>query len=198
MNWNFTRATRRGAVCAIALAAATSASAAAQGVPQNAGVVVGIVANCVNNVEQPIQGASVNATGSSLNVITDQNGQFALGLAPGTYTIDVTSVAGNGSRPNVPIDAGELLDVGTIDVGSAAMTGCGAEDTPAPAPGAATAAPTAAPTVVPTATPVPPTPVPSATSAPSPDQSSPDVSSPNNTGAPDVSPQPDDDATGTD
>ena len=188
MTWNVAVATLRGGVCAAALVAATAAGAMAQ-VPSGSAVVVGIVANCVNDVEQPIQGASVNATGSSLNAITDQNGQFALGLAPGTYTINVTSTAGNGTRPNVPVDAGELLDVGTIDVGQAAITGCGPEDTPVPAAPAATAAPTeaptVAPTVAPTATAVPPTAVPTATTAPSTDQTSPDMTSPSDTTSPD-------------
>ena len=177
MSWNVAGYMRAG-LCTVALVAATSGSVAAQGVPPDAGIVVGIVANCVNDVEQPVQGATVNAVGSSLSAVTDQNGQFALGLAPGTYTINVASAAGNGSRPNVPVDGGALLDVGTTDVGAAAITGCGPEDTPVPQTAAPTVTPTAAPTVAPTATAVPPTPVPTATSVPSTDQPAPDMTSP--------------------
>jgi Carboxypeptidase regulatory-like domain len=194
VSWNVARVTLRSGLCAVALAAASAAGVAAQGVPPDAGIVVGLVANCVNNVEQPIQGASVNATGSSLDVITDQNGQFALGLPAGTYTINVSSSAGNGSRPSVPVDAGELLDVGTIDVGPAAVTGCGPEEavqTPA-----ATVAPTAAtaltlgPTEAPAATAVPATLVP--TAAPAPATTTTDESSPDQTAPGDTTPQPDD------
>lgn len=177
MNWTFAHSAHmslRVGVCAMALCASTVAGAQAQGTGTNSGIVIGIVAKCVNDVEQPVKGASVSATGQSFTVSTDDNGQFALGLPPGTYTINVTSSDGNSSRPNVPVEAGVLLDVGTMDVGPAALTGCGPEETAVPT-SATTATPTPSPTVEATATPSPAPPTATATPTPS-DQTSPDMS----------------------
>jgi hypothetical protein len=162
----------RVGVCLTAMCAASISTALAQSSPPGGanGVIVGLVAKCVNNVEQPLQGASVQAE-SGYAIVTDQNGQFAFSLPAGNYNLTVTSSDGNGSRPNVPVIAGQLLDVGIIDVGPAAIMGCGAEAQPA--------APTATPvpaTAVPTDTPVPPSPTPlPPTATPVPSDQSPDM-----------------------
>jgi hypothetical protein len=186
-------------VCVVALCAATVGSAAAQ-TPPGTGVLVGEVDKCVNNVEQPLAGASVSAE-SGYAIVTNSNGQFAMGLPEGQYTITVTSTDGNASRPNVPVMAGQIIDIGIIDVGAAAITGCGPDtDTQAEPTATATVAPTA------TATPVPPSPTPlppTATPQPSTDQSSPDMTTPgapnqpSDTTAPDQQPPSPDDSGGT-
>jgi hypothetical protein len=174
----------------VALVGASFASTSfvgAQQLPPNTGLIVGIVAKCVNNVEQPLQGASVTVSGLGMNIITDSNGQFALALPAGQYTVTVNSSDGTSSRPNIPLDAGEILDVGTLDVGPAAVTGCGPDEqqlTPSPTPSALptlelTPTPTSVP---PTATPVPPT------ATPVPDQSSPDMTPPDQTSPDQTSP----------
>ena len=167
----------RVGVCLVAVWAASVGSVAAQQPPGNNGVIVGLVAKCVNNVEQPLQGASVTAE-SGYAIVTDSNGQFAFSLPPGNYDLSVTSSDGNGSRPNVPVAAGQLLDVGTIDVGPAAITGCGPESETTTAP-QATATPVP-PTPVPTVTPVPPspTPVPATATPQPPSDQSPDMAPP--------------------
>jgi hypothetical protein len=178
----------RVGVCCLALGAMSISTALAQSSPGANGVIVGLVAKCVNNVEQPLQGASVSVE-SGFAIITDSNGQFAFALAPGNYNISVTSSDGNGSRPNVPVAAGELLDVGTIDVGPAAMTGCGPDAEPTAPPPTATPVP---PTLVPTDTPVPPSPTPlPPTATPQPSDQSPDMTSPGDQGTP-ATPSPDD------
>jgi hypothetical protein len=181
MSWSMVGRVLGSSLWALALGLASAAGAAAQ--ETSTGVIVGLVAKCVNNVEQPLAGASVSVD-SSFAVITDSNGQFAFALAPGQYSISVTSSDGNASRPNVPVTAGELLDVGTIDVGAAAVTGCGPEPTALPT---ATPTPTAAPpSPTPTATPAPATATPTATATPS--DESPDMSgTPDSGGTPDMS-----------
>jgi len=153
---------------ALSLVFALSGVAHAQDVtvPANGGVVLGEVDRCnANGTESPAAGVTVGTQeASGVQVKTDTNGQFALDVAAGTYTVVASADDGTSAiRPYVPVDTGIAIDIGILDLGMGAGD-CGTGGTSgAPAIAVATATPeaTVAPTPLPpTATPVPPTPVP--------------------------------------
>ena len=145
------------AAVALSLGVAWSGFAYAQEeLPPNGGLVLGEVDRCNNNgTETPASGVAVGAQESAGGQVrTDDNGQFALTLAPGTYTIVATADDGTGAlRPYVPVDTGIAIDIGILDLGMGAG-GCGGPEAGAPAVIVPTATPIPAPTVEPT--PVPP------------------------------------------
>ena len=161
----------RAALLALATGLALCSVASAQesgsgggGVPIG-GLVEGAVMRCVNGAETPAIGVAVGVEGGSAQITkTDDGGGFFLSLPAGTYTVTATASDGFASRPFVPVEQGQTLDIGILDIGGG-VAGCGpAEDvvapvlptfTPTAAPTAAppTATPTVAP--LPTATPVP-------------------------------------------
>jgi hypothetical protein len=141
-----------------------------------AGVLLGEVDKCVNGNETPTAGVAVGVAGAGALAKSDANGQFAITLAPGQYTIQATSDDGaTALRPYVPVEAGSQLDIGVLELAG----GCLKNDlgaAPAPAQAQPTAQATAAQTataVPATATPVPAVVQPTATAVPAPDQQAP-------------------------
>src|SRR6266508_2445109 len=120
------------------------------------GIIEGMVARCVNGVETPAKAVAIGVEGGSPQLTkTDDSGGFFLSLPPGNYTITATSSDGFASRPYVPVEVGETLDIGILDIGGG-VAGCApADEVNAPV------LPTFTPT--PTVTPEPPTPTPTAT-----------------------------------
>jgi Carboxypeptidase regulatory-like domain len=171
------RMTRQGlsaSVVALAVGLGAFGVARAQDAPSDAGLIIGEVARCVNGAEQASAGVSVGVDGGSGSLTrTDSGGQFFLSLPPGQYTVVASSADGTASRQYVPVEAGQALDIGILDLG-AGIAGCGPEaDVTAPVQPTVTPAPTQVPvvptaTVVPTvqATPVPATPTPAADTDP--------------------------------
>jgi hypothetical protein len=136
--------------------------------PVFGGLIEGVVMRCVNGAETPAVGVMIGVEGGSAQLAkTDDGGNFILSLPPGTYTITATASDGFASRPFVPVDQGETLDMGILDIGGG-VAGCGpAEDVVAPV--LPTFTPTAAATAVPpTATPTVAPPPPTATPVPAP------------------------------
>lgn len=117
--------------------------------------VTGEVDRCTNNQTVPLADAQVTADGSGFTARSDTRGEFTLsGLkAPGVYTITVNGgSAGIGSRPGIPVQPNQVLDIGQVLIGS--VFGCGDDTQPAaPAPTATPVPPTSTP--LPTSTPVP-------------------------------------------
>jgi Carboxypeptidase regulatory-like domain len=129
-----------------ALGSASVASAQAA-----AGEVIGEVARCQGTNEIPAPQVQVGIDGGPANLAqTDDNGDFAIALAPGQYTVVASANDGTtASRQYVPVTAGQTLDIGVLDLG-AGVAGCGFDsdsslgiapltqpapaDTPAPAP----------------------------------------------------------------
>jgi hypothetical protein len=93
------------------------------------GTVVGAVTSCANGAEQPASLVTVEVDGTQASGLTDEDGAFALTQvpAPGTYSISVSDNGTTATRMYVPVEPGETIDVGTLELGAAA-TGCGDED----------------------------------------------------------------------
>jgi hypothetical protein len=143
--------------------------AAAQAGTANPGLIIGEVARCVNGAEQPAPQVNVGVEGGDASLAkTDPGGQFFLALPPGQYTVVATANDGTAKRLYVPVEAGQSLDIGILDIGGS-VAGCGpVSDITAPvlptftptaqataAPAAPTVAPTLQPTVSATSTPAP-------------------------------------------
>ena len=89
------------------------------------GVVTGEVARCVNGAEQPAAQVAVGVDGGSASLArTDANGQFLLALPAGQYTVIATASDGTASRQYVPVEGGQSLDIGVLDIGGG-VAGCG-------------------------------------------------------------------------
>jgi hypothetical protein len=130
------------------------------GQSSSAGLIMGEVDRCINGAELPASQVAVGIQDGSANMTrTDDNGQFVVVLPPGEYTIVANASDGtSANRQYVPVEAGESLDIGILDLGGG-LGGCGsADEVTAPV----------MPTFTPTATdvPVPPTPTPAPTSPP--------------------------------
>jgi hypothetical protein len=129
---------------------------------QAPGLLEGAVIRCVNGAQQPAVGAAVGVEGGSLTAKTDQDGHFFLALPPGQWTVVAVTSDGSASRPYVPVESNQLLEIGVLEIGGG-MAGCGPDsDLVAPV----------LPTFTPTATAVPeaptPTPAPTAQATPTP------------------------------
>ena len=132
----------------------------------NFGLVQGQVARCVNGAEVPAKNVAVGVDGGSSQLArTDDNGLFLISLPAGQYTVIATADDGAATRPYVPVEVGELLDIGILDIGGG-LAGCGTGDA-VTQPALPTFTPTPTPTVEPTATPTA-TPAPTATPTPEP------------------------------
>jgi hypothetical protein len=147
---------------------------AQQDTSANGGVVLGEVDRCNNGTETPASGIAVGVDGGSSSLAkTDENGQFVMNVAAGTYTVVATASDGSiATRPYVPVEGGVAIDIGILDLGGGAG-GCGT-DASVTAPVLPTFTPTATlePTPPPpTATPVPPPPTPTVEATPVPDDS---------------------------
>jgi hypothetical protein len=165
-------------VFALALGLNSFALARAQDLPADMGLIVGEVARCVNGAEQAAAQVSVGVEGGASSLArTDSGGQFFLPLPPGQYTITATAADGSASRQYVPVEAGQALDIGILDLGGG-VAGCG-PDSAITAPVLPTFTPTmtavpvlATPTVVatpqPTLAPATPTPEPASEPTPEP------------------------------
>ncbi len=157
---------RRAALAALAIGLALVGIARAQedGGGANvfsSGIIEGMVARCVNGVETPARAIAVGVEGGSPQLArTDDTGGFLLALPPGQYTITATAADGFASRPYVPVEVGETLDIGILDIGGG-VAGCGLADE-VTAPMLPTFTPTAMPTLE------PPTPTPTAVPIPTP------------------------------
>src|SRR4051794_21422754 len=82
------------------------------------GLIQGSVARCVNGVETPARGVSIGVEGGSSQIArTNDDGGFFISLPAGTYTVTATSADGFASRPYVPVEQGETLDIGILDIG---------------------------------------------------------------------------------
>lgn len=141
---------------------------AQQDLPPASGLIMGEVDRCVNGGELPAAQVSVGVQGGSPSLArSDVNGEFFLALPPGQYTIVATADDGtSASRQYVPVEVGQALDIGILDLGGGVM-GCGGADSDVPAPAQATSVPTATlvtvpatPTALPTLPPLTPTPAP--------------------------------------
>jgi hypothetical protein len=152
---------------AVAIGLVLHGVAAVEAQADDQGVLTGLVARCVNGAEQPAGQVAVGIEGGGGSLArTDSSGQFLLALPPGMYTVIATASDGTAARQYVPVEAGQSLDIGIIDIGGG-VAGCGPDsEITAPVLPTFTAtpeppAPTATPIPVPTATPVPvPTPEP--------------------------------------
>jgi hypothetical protein len=146
-------------------------AAAQAGGTSGSGLVIGEVARCVNGAEQPAPQVNVGVEGGDASLVkTDPGGQFFLALPPGQYTVIATASDGTATRPYVPVEAGQSLDIGILDIGGG-VAGCGpASDMTAPIlptftptaqatalPATPTLAPTLRPAVAATSTPMPAT-----------------------------------------
>jgi hypothetical protein len=162
------------ALCGVASAQQDTGGGGDNGQPQfgNFGLVAGQVARCVNGAELPASNVAVGVDGGSSQLArTDDGGMFLITLPPGQYTVIATADDGGAMRPYVPVEVGEVLDIGILDIGGG-LAGCGTTDavtlpalptfTPAPTP-------TVEPTPTPTATPTPPPPTPTPEPTPSED-----------------------------
>jgi hypothetical protein len=91
------------------------------------GEIMGTVTACQGGVEQPVSMVTVQVQGTSATGITDPDGVFAVLQvpAPGTYTVSVSEGGQTATRQYVPVAPGELIDIGTLEVGSDAIAGCG-------------------------------------------------------------------------
>jgi hypothetical protein len=141
----------------------------------NFGLLSGQVARCVNGAELPAKNVAVGVDGGSAQLArTDDNGLFLVSLPPGTYTVIATAEDGAATRPYVPVDPGEVLDIGILDIGGG-LAGCGTVEA-VTQPALPTFTPTAVPTVEPTPIPQPTaTPVPPPTPTPEPTPSEDDM-----------------------
>jgi len=180
------------AALAVGLATLGAAHAQEQDPLGMSGLIIGEVDRCINGAETPASQVAVGIVGGSGNLgRTDVNGQFFIALPPGQYTIVANADDGTtANRQYVPVEAGEALDIGILDLGGGLM-GCGLDTdisqpvlptfTPAPTAVPEVATPTPAPTApLPTATPVP------ADQAPAPDQPAPDQPMPDQPPRPDA------------
>jgi hypothetical protein len=151
-----------GVTLAVALALIGVASSQVDAQTADAGMLTGQIARCVNGAEQPAPQVSVGIEGgSSALVRTDSGGQFLLALPPGQYTVVATASDGTASRQYVPVQSGEAIDIGILDIGGG-VSGCG-PDSAITEPVLPTLVPTVEATPAPTVGPVPtvaPTPVP--------------------------------------
>jgi hypothetical protein len=149
----------------IGLALHGVAWAQTDGPPPDAGIVTGEVAHCLNGAEIPTPQVSVGVEGGSASLVrTDSNGVFLLALPPGQYTIIATASDGTASRQYVPVETGQTLDIGVLDIGGG-VAGCGPDSdltapvmptfTMTPTPTVEPPTPTTTPTALPAATPTP-------------------------------------------
>jgi hypothetical protein len=170
-----TRSSLSASLIALTLGFSSFGLASAQdGMPGDMGLIVGEVARCVNGAEQAADQASVGVEGGGASLArTDAGGQFFLSLPPGQYTITATAADGSASRQYVPVEAGQALDIGILDLGGG-VAGCG-PDAAITAPILPTFTPTmtpvpvvATPTVVATLQPETPTPAPAPATEPTP------------------------------
>jgi hypothetical protein len=154
---------------ALAVGLAVHGVASAQGnAPQaDPGMLTGEVARCVNGAEQPAAQVSIGIDGGGASLVrTDSNGVFILALPPGQYTVIATASDGTATRQYVPVETGEALDIGTLDIGGG-VAGCG-PDSDITAPVLPTLVATPVPTVQPTPAPLAATAIPTALPIPSP------------------------------
>jgi Carboxypeptidase regulatory-like domain len=157
------------AAFAIGLALYGVAAAQTDGPPPGAGVVTGEVAHCVNGAEVPTPQVSVGIEGGSASLVrTDSNGLFLLALPPGTYTVVATASDGTASRQYVPVETGQTLDIGVLEIGGG-LAGCG-PDSDITAPVLPTFTMTPTPTTEPATPTSTPTPLPSPTPTPTPEE----------------------------
>jgi len=94
------------------------------------GTVVGSVSTCTNGAPQPAIQLDVRANGTNLSALTDEDGAFELTQvpAPGTYTISVSDGGQTAMRQSVPVAPGEVIDVGTLELGGSTSLGCGEQE----------------------------------------------------------------------
>lgn len=120
-----------------------------------AGLIMGEVDRCINGAETPASQVAVGVAGGSGNLArTDANGQFFIALPPGQYTVVANADDGtSANRQYVPVDAGQALDIGILDLGGG-LSGCGL-DSDITAPILPTFTPTASPAAADVATPTP-------------------------------------------
>lgn len=88
-------------------------------------IVEGFVWLCQDNNDVPVSGAQLIVDGQ-VRTQTDDNGEFAFQLPPGNYTVVATDGTHTGQRYYVPLQAGDILDIGAIELDKhAAVFGCG-------------------------------------------------------------------------
>src|ERR1700722_12849162 len=122
-------ATRRlaASVVAFALGVGSFGVVHAQDAPTASyGTLTGEIARCANGAEAPAVMVNVGVSGVNPALAkTDPNGNFSLALQPGQYTITAQADDGTtASRPGVPVQAGQTLDIGVLDLG-VGIFGCG-------------------------------------------------------------------------
>lgn len=94
------------------------------GPPLNAGTLMGVVASCVGSVAD----SRVHIPGRSFSATTDSSGEFRLDyVPPGTYAL-VVEIPGQPvlTFPSLPVEAGQVSDVGTLADTRSDPDNCGA------------------------------------------------------------------------
>jgi hypothetical protein len=91
------------------------------------GEIMGTVTACQGGSEQPVSTATIQVQGTSATGVSDPSGVFAVMQvpAPGTYTVSVSDGGQTATRMYVPVAPGEIIDIGTLEVGADAIAGCG-------------------------------------------------------------------------
>src|ERR1700738_800147 len=140
---------QRLSACAMALAVGLAlhgiAIAQADQPAGDVGIVTGEVARCVNGAEQPAAQVAIGVEGGGASLVrTDSGGEFFLPLPPGQYTVIATANDGTASRQYIPVEAGQSVDIGVLDIGGG-VAGCG-PDSDITAPVLPTFTPTPTPT----------------------------------------------------
>jgi hypothetical protein len=109
------------------------ASALAASTDSSSGSVVGAV-TCGPAEDAPAQDIVVSASGISVKTLTDNTGRFELDGLPAGQSFTINAVADPeaswvASRYNVTVQAGQTLDIGSMDLGI-----CGQPAQPSPTP----------------------------------------------------------------
>jgi hypothetical protein len=109
------------------------ASALAAASDSGTGSVVGVV-TCGPSEDAPAAHIMVSVEGAHLQTLTDGTGSFTLSGVPAGQTFTIDAVADPqssfvSSRYNISVQAGQTLDVGSLDLGI-----CGQPQQPSPVP----------------------------------------------------------------
>jgi hypothetical protein len=102
----------------------------AQAQEDGTGTVVGRVVWCDQETatERPATNTLVVAEGTFLGTRTDDNGEFTLYDVPAQPGQIIEALSDDeqikASRPNVPVTADHVLDIGVLELGAPALSGC--------------------------------------------------------------------------
>jgi hypothetical protein len=129
------RASVRLVVGVLLASGLTAAPALAQS-EDGTGTIIGKVVWCDQETatERPASNTLVVAEGTLLGTRTDDNGEFTLRDVPAAPSQSIEALSDDeqitASRPNVPVAADRILDIGVLELGAPPLTGCLPEPTP--------------------------------------------------------------------